>query len=450
MILVPVYFIRHPADATPPTPSLQRLRRGIPGRYPLPVRCTTLQRAGERFEARPDQRRDVLVDAFGPGILGSNMDPMVLSEKLPWFLSFCHAKQWAPAVPVGAVVAMGWTTTRLLMIDTVLVVSKKATIPAFDDPGGRRSILDLEHEYPRYRDQFPVELASVEWAQFTATREFYLNLADSMTSTSRRETAHEYTQVKPHVQLVGTLGAAPPSIAASELLAQFASGRGFDFIPRRASRPKGKCKALDVRPSTFACSLPFVGEIAASESPVVRLEDERAFSLLRAVFSKADELILGRLLPDVVWPPFTTFAALERAMAMKRLEDLGFGRATVGELPTDLADRAETIAKELQLPLGGPTCGDNSFVLASAILEEGREADVVLVLGFAFASADPEVSKVPSAHVWVRAGGAHYDITWEKRDQTDRVYFVAAEMEVARGAHRRVLQIAEERGIKCF
>ncbi len=101
----------------------------------------------------------------------------------------------------------------------------------------------------------------------------------------------------------------------------------------------------------------------------------------------------------------------------------------------------------MHLCVGGYTCGDNSYVLALAATGLDPAAEVRIVGRFAFGQG---TRTDPAAHVWVRLGDAHLDITWSRFDPSlaGCVYYQAFETDIRQGVLQDVEAFALENGIE--
>jgi hypothetical protein len=131
----------------------------------------------------------------------------------------------------------------------------------------------------------------------------------------------------------------------------------------------------------------------------------------------------------------------------KPLLDLGMQRVAVACPPEPLRRKAEALGEAMELRVGGYTCGDNSYVLALAARELQPSADVRIIGGFAFGRGS---RTHPAAHVWVRVGETHFDITWSRFDSSlsGCEYFQAFDRDIRTGVLQDVELFAAENGIE--
>lgn len=131
----------------------------------------------------------------------------------------------------------------------------------------------------------------------------------------------------------------------------------------------------------------------------------------------------------------------------KQLLEHGLQRVEVAPPPDVLREAAEKLGEEMHLRVGGFTCGANSYVLALAAARIDPAAEVRIVGGVAFGEGSREI---PAAHVWVRVGDEHFDITWSRYDLplAQCVYFKAFETDVRDDVLRDVELFALEKGIE--
>ncbi|AUX27008.1 uncharacterized protein SOCEGT47_075810 [Sorangium cellulosum] len=292
-----------------------------PGRFPFIVEGRALRRIGSAYITEPSLRRIVYVDGYGANTPGPNIDPFVLSEVLPWILSFCNInkqddeflarpvgafdavsprKILPKSVNVGDVIVFGdLLPRRIIAIDTVLCVGRQPV--ELPQDGGQ---FVLRSRFNAYWKQFGGAYGAMTWNQFKNLPEFKWNLADTLDKHEtiselgyERPTSHHRARLPTHLQILGRRGETVGG-AVDTLLSDFLGGRGFDFIPLADSPPhamRGMRKVeewpgLFIRPWDGAQAVHRAGRLK-----VARLDCGLGESLLRLIFEEARELVVGPL-----------------------------------------------------------------------------------------------------------------------------------------------------------
>jgi hypothetical protein len=259
----------------------------------------------------------VCIDGFEEEGPGSNVDPNVLAERLPWFLSYCNVGKsvidlgadgrevgpFPDVVRRGDIVIFGdphWADS--LAVDTVIRAHERILMPTL---GG---VFAVEKQFTTYWKRcVDAGLAdSITWGDFARTRDFVLNLADCMPAPRRgadspraaevlghrRQTWHPKPTVPAHQQLVGTRCRVFEPTTVEAVRELFAASRGFDFIPLGAGvRPSSALVAR--RPGLF--TVPFAGAAKLQGASVFRLARAEGLALLRDILGTADRLVVGPL-----------------------------------------------------------------------------------------------------------------------------------------------------------
>jgi len=221
-----VYFLQHPLTTF-----------GMPGRFSYKARASAID-LDEKV--RKSWSGTLYADGFAADTPGSNVDPNVFSEVLPWHLSFCRLSDSETSsivsgaarrgvlgelVAQGDLIVFGDTfNNRITWVDTVMCVHGRAVIPS---EGGQ---FILEENFTRYWDEVSEFEPQMTWERFTRLRDYRRNLVDTMPPDGR----HRTTSVVPHYQVIGRR---PKDVAVSRpaIVEQLLAGDGFDFIPLRAT-----------------------------------------------------------------------------------------------------------------------------------------------------------------------------------------------------------------------
>lgn len=309
-----IYFFRHGFDA-----QLSGQNAPIPGRYLFTVEGRSLQREGNRLIPRERSEHRICADGFQDEGPGSNMDPCVLAERLPWFLSFCNVGKpvvdgdgrdlgvFPGVVKRGDVVIFGdpaWADA--LAVDTVMRANDRIPLPSL---GGAFA---FERQFEAYWSAcIDVGLGRpVAWKDFIHSPDFVLNLADSLPAPRRsleppdsqraaallghrRQAFHPKPSIAPHQQLVGTRCRVFEPTGIVDVHALFEAGRGFDFVPLGAgARPTSAM--VERRPGLL--TVPFTGAAAKlRRASIFRLSPDEGQALLRSILDTADRLVVGPL-----------------------------------------------------------------------------------------------------------------------------------------------------------
>ena len=200
-------------------------RPGLPGRWPF-YSCFTF--AGQENELHQDF---LCLDGRGPGILNSNMDPCILSDPFPWFLSFCridaqskdHNKVVSPdgksdrllnqAVEHGDIILFGGILDKknfeckscdkkevcpahinYLWIDTVFKVSGTLELPVEERGNACIFTLNSVSGYKSFREdasRVGIELPE-SFEQFEQTNAWRYNLSDTLKNHSSTDYSPYY------------------------------------------------------------------------------------------------------------------------------------------------------------------------------------------------------------------------------------------------------------------
>jgi len=222
---VNVYFFEHPLEAYQ-----------MPGRYAYQASAKAIDLDAGML--RP-WTGTIYADGFGADTPGSNIDPNVFSEVLPWHLSFCRltdskassivADGQRPAVlselvQQGDLIIFGNTfNSKITWVDTIMCVYGRVVIPS---KGGH---FLLEDEFQRYWDSVFEFEPQMTWERFKGLRDYRCNLIDAMPPNGR----HTTTAVVPHNQIIGSRPKFVDKNRAA-IAAQLLAGDGFNFIPLRA------------------------------------------------------------------------------------------------------------------------------------------------------------------------------------------------------------------------
>ncbi len=305
-----VFFFPHPAERGPHTP----------GRYPFAVRAAALRRVSARFAREVASDRIVHVDGLGPDRTASNVDPNVLSERIPWFLTFCKVggedsqrvfdvkeqrqlpRELPGEVALGDLILFGWSSGRQIAIDTVLCVGGNAVVPV-ESGAGRRQRFALRERFAEFRTEVArvvPSFASVRWPDFVRTDDFRLNLVDSLGAEDafaalgyERRTNHQRSTLAVHRMTIGRWGNPPEAIEGEALLAAFMRGEGFNCLPR-LNVDAALCKGVDrTHPGLFHMRLGAAPNLPTRA--VSRLTSTLAEDVLGGIFTEANELVFGRL-----------------------------------------------------------------------------------------------------------------------------------------------------------
>jgi hypothetical protein len=266
----------------------------------MTVEGRAFHRTGPRF-SRGDFHGTVYVDSYD-GSRSPNMDPCVVSDVLPWFLSFCRIKGkdrptgsgsyelnsdnivpgtdrlLSEDVSPGDVVVFGDNSPKngtRIFVDTILCVESCPAIPKLDRG------LDLRSRYSDYRRQASLKAHALpqSWAEFEASRSWRYNLCYSEGIETSLATC---------LQILGRQ--LDPSVSAleeSELVESFMNGRGFNFIPLGSAQSS----PIKRRPGLFVA--PFL----RLPNKVTRLDPNDGERLLKVIFGQAETLVV-----DPIWP----------------------------------------------------------------------------------------------------------------------------------------------------
>ena len=274
------FFFRHSLNRPP--------HRGL-GRYAFDVTGSCLQRAaGNVYHPAPFNGR-IYADGQADNQPGSNVDPNVFSDLLPWFLAFCRISRrtarecvsggtqiLSERVQPGDIVFFGGRLSRnLIFIDTILRISQTVILPQV---GGCFSL-------QAHAGQVLQGLGlTCTWSEFSNSRSYSLNLIDAEAGR-----VHNETEVNPHRMILGTRRAIERPQRQETLLKCFLDGEGFNFIPL-ANAQASKNKGVRARPGLFTTS--FVNACSILSDNVSELDAAHAEALLSLVFQQADTLVL--------------------------------------------------------------------------------------------------------------------------------------------------------------
>jgi hypothetical protein len=284
------YFFRHSIKAQ------IWANNSVPGRYRYDVTGCALVATADRFEPR-EFKGSVFGDAIADNTPGSNVDPNVLSDVIPWFLSYCLIEKrdekrcvaddnrrslLSEIVRPGDLIVFGnYVNSRVIFVDTVFCVSTVLVIP---QSGGN---LDIQE----YHRQHGPELGLPDWEDFKKTRAYLLNL-----KAGRPGGSHHEAHINPHLQIVGTRKQNhPATINKDSLLQQCLAGEGFNFIPLKQSYESSNNEIATRRPLFSTDLFDFAKEI--KQNSINPLKDGDASRLLRAIVHQSDELVLDPIAP---------------------------------------------------------------------------------------------------------------------------------------------------------
>ncbi|HEY3969566.1 MAG TPA: hypothetical protein VGM05_33745 [Planctomycetaceae bacterium] len=294
------FFLRH---------GLVRFGR-VPGRYPYDVEGDALDRNAAIFTRQSFKERRIYADGY-EATPASNMDPHVLSDVMPWFLSFCLIdKKTDPETDAKRLVAPekqhrlpelaqrgdliifgNYIAKHVIWADSVLSVDHVLTIP---QSNGRLNIQEYHRKY--------WELLGLPelWEDFKETRAYVYNLRDA----ERPDGKHQFTHgLDPYKQIVGRRlkRGEVASFQKDALLARFVDGQGFNFIPLRTDYENDRQDIKD-RPGIFTTRIPdFPSHI--ENNSVTRINSTASRALLGAIFRDADTLVLDPIEPAKQLPP---------------------------------------------------------------------------------------------------------------------------------------------------
>jgi hypothetical protein len=279
-----VYFVKHGLNAY----------GNLPGRYAYGVKGYALTQVGQGLK-RKRFSGTIYGDARSDNTPGANVDPHVLSETLPWFLSFClidarnkkrlvsgSNKILSETVRPGDVILFGGLlSTHIVFVDTVLCVSATPELPQ------QEGTLDVRAYHRVNADVYGLGT----WRSFVKSRDYQLNLKDAESGGG-----HHRTKVRPHRQIVGRRRPASASkISRSALLKQFIGGKGFNFVPLAVHpEPVSRNKSLKRTPGLL--TLRFKGASGVLSMPVNRLPASVGSDMLRLVLA-AETLVLDPIIP---------------------------------------------------------------------------------------------------------------------------------------------------------
>ena len=182
----------------------------------------------------------------------------------------------------GDLIVFGFVlSTHLLIIDTIICVSKVAELP---QQGGE---FVLREGFDLFRKD--VCLDGIDWATFSRSRCYSLNLIDSAPGGN-----HHRAFLKPHLMVIGRRCAPPASIPGDALLNRFLDGEGFNFIPLTSTQDSIAAE-VKKRPGLFVKR--FSGASSILKHSITALSDQDARRLLQLVFTQADTLVLDPLEP---------------------------------------------------------------------------------------------------------------------------------------------------------
>jgi hypothetical protein len=268
--------------------------RKVPGRYRYDVTGTAMVRKNEHF-LRKSFSGPIYGDALGKNRPSSNIDPNVLSDVLPWFLSFClidgcNAKRkingkgqtLAKTVRAGDVIVFGGLlSTHLLFVDTVLCVARTAHIPQ----SGKRLSVD------GYYRKNARTLGLGTWQSFISSRSYRLNLIDA-----EQGGGHERTKVEPHLQIIGRRGPLGDTVEPDVIARNLLRGDGVNFIPLAfGSEPLSRNRG--VRRSPGLLTVRFTGAARVLCHSINKLAPSNSETLLHSIVSAADTLVLDPVEP---------------------------------------------------------------------------------------------------------------------------------------------------------
>lgn len=288
------YFLRH---------GIKRYNK-IPGRYPYDVTGSALHRNGATF-TRQTFTGCIYGDGYDDGP-ASNMDPHVLSDIIPWFLSFClidkddEKRRVAPekkhilpkdAKPDDLIVFGGYVNDNVIFVDTVLCVDRLLPIPQED----RNLKIKKYHEKYWRLLNLPEQ-----WSDFQETRAYVYNLRDAEPPNGHHQTTNG---LDPYLQIVGRrlktdeIATIQRDALFSRLLEKggFNKKGGFNFIPLRAYYESENREIISRRP-LFTTKIPKLGSLIKQNS-VTKLDPDTSRDLLSAILHQADTLVLDPIDP---------------------------------------------------------------------------------------------------------------------------------------------------------
>jgi hypothetical protein len=252
---VNVFFFRHPLATDEWV--------GAPGRYAFDVTGPALVRDGHLFRRTAWTGR-IYADGKSERTPSTNMDPHVLSDVLPAFLSFCRidklgtndknvvqhvgscAHEPGPrllseVVTAGDVILFGGVfSSDVVFVDFVMCVGAAVELPVHHGalrleparPGEARP------DFERWWRQLEGEHGAQTWPSFIRTRSFLLNLADALPPKRARSLSrspalgkHHRSERAQRFQIVGRRTQLPDATSVAALRETFATGNGFNFVP---------------------------------------------------------------------------------------------------------------------------------------------------------------------------------------------------------------------------
>lgn len=277
----------------------------MPGRFGYDVKGDALVGNASTFSVSSFDGR-VYGDARGDNKPGSNVDPNILSEVMPWFLSFCRICNRAPhnlvapdrvrllseEVGLGDLVIFGGDgiAKDVVFVDTVLCVGATLEIPQLK---GRLNVRE-------YFDRHAATLGLLgSWDKFTTTRAYRCNLKDSEEGRN-----HHGTKVNPHHQIVGkrSVMGHPTTIAKEAVVELLLSGNGFNFIPLRPDSPFTENKEVISRPGLFSTKITGIYRQIKEDDgdvkiKVAKIDPDLARWLIRAIVYQSEKLVLDPVTP---------------------------------------------------------------------------------------------------------------------------------------------------------
>lgn len=311
-----VYFFKHPLIS-------RHSKHGvIPGRYGYDIEGQALSATNKCLHLR-EFRGQIYGDACGDNQPGSNVDPNVLAEVIPWFLSYCRIctradhnlvlpekRLLSEVVQRGDVIVFGGDEDNgrclgldVIFVDTLLRVDVVVEIPRKYPPNGKG--LDVQE----YCLRQSAVLSLPTWREFKKSRDFRYNLVDAMPPP--QVGAHYTSKVgvgNPHLQIVGTRFADQQnkvrSSSIEDLIQRFVGGRGFNFCPLLSIETDysllTSSSEIARRRGLFVTNKVEGVSAALSHQKVVRLPSKMGESLLNTIIHQAKELVLDPVIPTQI------------------------------------------------------------------------------------------------------------------------------------------------------
>lgn len=273
----------------------------VPGRVGFDVEGSAVDlRCGELV----DWSGTVYGDGFESNQPGSNVDPHIFSDLIPWHLTYCLIDKRAPktyvqnpptglapnailseAVQRGDAIVFGGTfNTNVFWADTVLRVDHTAPLPIRDSR--LRIVEDIESYWPLATGE-PFD-ARTSRERLLKSKTYRYGLVDSEPGGM-----HNKSDIAKPIQIIGRRGK-PAETCRRGLVAELREGLGFNFIP--LAKAQNSCNQdLLKRPGLFNARFPSIQRLLGPRSSgVVTLPEKQGVDLLSTIVEQADVLVVDQ------------------------------------------------------------------------------------------------------------------------------------------------------------